>query len=91
MLVSQSICIKIARAASLQLGRAAECRRNERVDVESNLRYLFEGKMIQSQSEALANCLTSLAGSFSRSALGQTRRLDHDNNYDLNYRAPSER
>jgi hypothetical protein len=40
-----AICIEMARGASRQLGRAAECCGNERIDVGSNLRYLFEGKM----------------------------------------------
>jgi hypothetical protein len=41
----RSICIEMARAASRQPGRVAECRGDERTDVGSNLRCRFEGKM----------------------------------------------
>ena len=33
------------KISSRQLGGAAECRRNERIDVGSNLLYLFEDKV----------------------------------------------
>ena len=43
--VGQRICIEMASAESRQLGLAAECCGNGRIDVKSNLRYLFEGRM----------------------------------------------
>ncbi len=69
VLVGQSICIEMARVTSRQLGRAAECRGDKRIDVGSNLRYLFEGKIKREEERPLI--VQPLAGSFSRSALGQ--------------------
>ena len=44
VLVGQSICLEMARVASRQLDRADGCRGDERIDVGSNLLYLFEDK-----------------------------------------------